>query len=692
MIIYVAVLLSTLMTCVAGQAPLAGFRPPAVPLVTIDPYLNIWSVNDDVTDGYSVYWTLEDPKEFRAILRVDGVSSRLLGSSSSMPSAAAKQISVKVWPTRTSYLFEDEQSTVQVTVEFTTPLLPQQWEVSSRPVTYVTFTVTSLDHRQHDVQLLFEVLDQLVVKSVDEQITWSTFKLITDGGVRANVMAVGKVNQSCCDTVKDNSYIDWGYAHLAVPTDVIGAVATSISYTATAIGDFTASGQLPPDDTDKPRAADDDFVALNAAWNFTVSAIVTQTVHAIFAYDDIYAVNYFDRLLRPYWRSSAADDRFTTLLNAAIDDYATLTADCEQFDTELVQNLTEKGGTRYATLASLAYRQTVAATKLVWNEQLDTAWAFLKSISTDLDMSAVDAIAAAAPLFLYVDPDYLQLLLMPILAYANNDLSPTHIYPYQWAPRSLGTYPRADIVPTLSEALPMEESGNMLIMLAAITNQLGNTSTSDWYPQYWKLLQTWAEHLTSTLPSPGVQNCTDNYDTYTVNNANLAIKGIVGLGAFAQLCDWVGENCSSSYLDLAESLVTQWVTLAKDGDHYRLAYNSGSSWSLKYNLFYDQLLGLDLFPYDVITDELAYYMNHMNLYGIPLDSRATYTKLDAQALVAAMTNDTAQQEDIFDAMFTWAETTDARTPLTDCYDTISGKQTAFTARPVVGALFGLMLV
>ena len=144
---------------------------------------------------------------------------------------------------------------------------------------------------------------------------------------------------------------------------------------------------------------------------------------------------------------------------------------------------------------------------------------------------------------------------------------------------------------------------------------------------------------------------------------------------------------ANQYSASAKQMAEKWQVLAIDGDHYKLAFDTPGSWSQKYNLVWDKLLNLNLFPAKVHNTELDFYLKHLNQYGLPLDSRADYTKLDWEIWTATLADNSTQFAELLAPITKWVNETPTRVPLTDWYDTKNGKQIGFQARSVVGGIY-----
>ena len=106
---------------------------------------------------------------------------------------------------------------------------------------------------------------------------------------------------------------------------------------------------------------------------------------------------------------------------------------------------------------------------------------------------------------------------------------------------------------------------------------------------------------------------------------------------------------------------------------------------------WDQLLGLNLFPPEIARKEIAFYLTKQNQFGLPLDNRKDYTKLDWVVWTATMAGNSGDFEKIVAPAWQFANDSASRVPLTDWYDTKTAKQQGFQARSVVGGLFIKML-
>merc|ERR1719272_1569082 len=269
---------------------------------------------------------------------------------------------------------------------------------------------------------------------------------------------------------------------------------------------------------------------------------------------------------------------------------------------------------------------------------------------------------------MYTNPELLKLLLIPVLAFANNETS-TPFFD-KFSPHEIGTYPIADHNTTQQEPMPMENTGNMFLMLAGILKFDPERDVSTLFPKYWPLLSSWADYLNASLPFPANQLCTDDFTGRLANNTNLAAKGIVALEAFSHICAAAGAGAScSKYSEAAHGFVATWTKEALEQDpapHYKIAYNFPNSYSIKYNLVWQKLLNFSgPFPWKEVVrkTEVPYYIAHANKYGPPMDSRHTYVKLDWLAWGATMADDTASFHAMMDPIYAQAQDTACRVPL-----------------------------
>lgn len=653
----------------AGAAP-DSFRPPAVPLVTSDPFLSVWSEADHLNDDVTRHWTHHE-HPLVSLIRVDGKTYRLMGNSPKT-SPALTQTNVKVTPTSSIYDFED--AGVHVTLTFTTPSLPDDLNILTRPVTYLTWKVRSADGASHAVSIYDSVSSQLTVDRPAEKVVWARE---TVGDLTA--LHAGTATQRIFGTSGDDSRIDWGYVYLAAPKSQATAALGANDVMTTS---FIENGVLPStDDTRMPRASNDDQPVMAIAYNLGSVGEKPISRAALIAYDEVYSIKYFGQSLRPYWRRNGATA--ADLLQAADNDYASLLQRSQEFDTKLMADATSTGGAKYAQMIALAYRQCLAANGYAADSK-GKLLMFTKENNSNGDIATVDVIFPQDPMLILLSPTLAKASIVPVLNYG---ASPRWKFPN--APHDLGTYPIARGTDDGGEQMPVEESGNILIICDAIAQEEGN---ANWVSPWWKHLSQWAQYLEQYGLDPEDQLCTDDFMGHLAHNSNLSIKAIVALAAYADLCKMRGEKANADkYMALAKGFALHWVQAASDGDHSRLAFDQPNTWSQKYNLVWDKILGLNVFPPSVARQEIAFYKTKMQPYGLPLDSRTHQTKSDWTLWCAAMSENQADFLALTDPMYAYLNETAARRPFADWYTTDDINSGMFNSRPVVGGIFIKML-
>jgi hypothetical protein len=654
-------------------------RPPAAPLVTNDPFFSLWSMSDKLTDTPVKHWT-EVAQPITGLIRIDNKPYRWMGTIQrgylGMASAEAMtQSSVEITPLHTRYTLNG--GGIELKVTFFTPLFPTDLDVMSRPVTYLSWSAHSTDGQQHQTDIMIDVDPLISVDQPGQQVIWSRTQA---SGL--TVLSVGNRDQPTLHQSGDRVRIDWGYFHLAIPNSAQAKTSMSLA----AIHSFAKSGDLTDiDDSSMPLPASRRGRAAHLAAKLPMGSVGPSPVerHVELAYTDGYSIEYLGRKLRAYWQRNGMTEG--ALLSTAENEYTQLEKRGVRFDEETMSQMEKAGGAEYKYLTSLLFRQTIAAHKLV--ADIDgTPMFFSKENDSNGCIDTVDVTYPSSPFFLLFNPKLLEAQLEPLMRYA---ALPRWRFPF--APHDLGTYPLANGQvygggeENEQDQMPVEESGNLIIMIAALGRAEGNWNFAK---RFMPQLTQWADYLEKKGMDPENQLSTDDFAGHLAHNTNLSIKAIEALGAFVQIARGVGDSqLAARYETIVRKLPAQWEKMALDGDHYKLAFDQPDTWSQKYNLVWDDLLDLHLFPDRIMKTEWAFYVKQMRRYGLPLDNRKTITKLDWEVWTATLASNPQEFQDLIHRLVIWADETPSRVPTTDYYDTESGKQIGFQARSVVGGVF-----
>jgi len=651
-------------------------RAPATPLITHDPTFSIWTTGDTLYEKWQSHWTGEG-RGMGGLVRIDGEAHCFAGLLTGMCPALPQQ-SCEIFPTRTIYRFADAR--IELMVTFCSPLLIEDLDVLARPVSYITVAAKARDGKTHRVEAYLDIGMEWPTNSHGDFVTASRTRI-----QGLDVLRAACANAPVLTVCGDNHRCNWGTVVLATAS---GAGAQSVIGPNDTRGDWARTGALPADDfAEFPRAANHGYPLMAVAWDLGQVGTSSVERHALLGYDEQFQMEYLHRKVRPYWRRNG--QTFAALLRTAETEYEAIIGRCAAFDAKVVADLTRVGGAEYARIGCLSYRQGLAAHGLA--ADLDgTPLHLSKENFSNGCIATVDVTYPGAPFFLLYSPELLKAQVRPILEYAQ-----TTRWKFDFAPHDLGTYPLANGQvygggeDSERDQMPVEECGNMILLVGGLFRINGE---HEFAKRYWKLLTKWADYLVAKGLDPDHQLCTDDFAGHLAHNANLSLKAITALGSFAQMAQVIEPAKAAHYRAKAEQMAADWVKMAADGDHYRLTFDTPGSWSQKYNLIWDKLLDLKLFPASVARTEVAYYQKVQTRFGLALDSRQPYTKLDWIVWSASLAERNADFRSLVAPLATWAAETPTRVPLTDWYWVTDGKQAGFQARSVVcGVFIGLLV-
>ncbi|MBR4503149.1 MAG: DUF4965 domain-containing protein [Clostridia bacterium] len=636
-------------------------RLPALPLIANDPYFSIWLPGDTLTSAQPVHWS-GAPKHLDGHITIDGKEYVFLGQSS-RPSMQTKALHVT--PTRTVSVME--AGGVELTVTFWSPALPDDPDALSTPITFMDHSLVSTDGREHKVTLRFFASAALCYDGAAQPpLQGGSFSC---GPLR--MAFIGRSQQRVLGHSGDHITMDWGYLYMASEDSV----------------------ELEPD-----------------GLRFSAEAIVGSSPAKGFlmlGYDDVASVQYFGSCCKAWGL------RDGKTLPQALSEFARRHNDfyaaCAALDEKVLSEARAVGGEDYAIIASAAWRHTFAAHKLIATPEGEMCFLSKENDSNGC-IGTVDVSYPSVPLFLKFCPELVNALCRPVLRFASlpvwqQDFAPHDVgrYPYAtgqvYAARSplpngavplpFYLYPAGADVYDIRYQMPVEECGNMLIMLEAAAS-FG--AKEDLIRCYAPLLEKWARYLDTHGEDPGEQLCTDDFAGHLARNVNLSAKAIVGIACYARILRRLGKRDEADRWEKrAKTMAADWLDRAKTPDATALTFD-GTGWSMKYNLVWDAVLGLDLLPRDFYDRETRSYLPRINEFGLPLDSRADYTKSDWQVWSASMAPDRAVFRQLIAPLAHYLRSSPSRVPFSDWYDTKTGRYVAFIARSVQGGVYMPLLL
>ncbi len=623
-------------------------RAPAYPLITSDPYFNVWCMGDNLNQDETRHWTGK-PQTIRGSVFIDGTEYLFMGDAKKVELPAMQQIAVHTDAFSTVYEFE--AAGIRLKAAFTSPVLPDDLDLISRPVSYLHVSVETMDSKDHEITVQIVASEELCADlKTRKPMQVRTHEI--ENGIQA--ISMGTLEQPVLGKSGDDLRIDWGYFYLSVQGGRVYQ---------TRIEEMAAvAAEVPMQIKDGVGRAE---------------------TLIIFAYDDLFSITYFGEPCSAYWKRNG--QTILEAIVAAVQDYPEVKARCDAFSKKLYQDADKVGGEKYADLLLLSMRQVVAAHKLVVDPEGQLLFISKECFSNGC-AATVDVSYPSIPMFLIYQPALVYAMMRPIFKYASSEL-----WPHPFAPHDCGTYPilNGQVYSKgtdLKDQMPIEECGNMLVMAAAYTAASNDFSL---IREHRALLEQWAGYLVEQGVDPEYQLCTDDFAGHLAHNCNLSLKAIVALGAYAKMCAAYESNEKTAiYRNAAEVNARQWTQLAANGDgSYRLTFDSPGTFSMKYNMVWDTMFDLGLFSDEIRESEVQSYSKHVNPYGLPLDNRNDYTKSDWLVWAASLTQSKESFRELIAPLWLAYHKSPSRVPMTDWYCTVTSQKVGFQNRTVQGGLF-----
>ena len=587
------------------------------------------------------------------------------------PMAEPVQKSCSVTATSSYYTFQC--GGVDLDVVFTSPHVMEDLVLFSTPIAYISYQVKANDGKEHDVRLYLQTSAEMAVRNVTQK---TVHRKLTRNGFQYRY--AGNATQSVCAQTSD--LIDWGYVYAFC--DGLKGHSINQGPKEEMLKSFSTTGMVTDKFTSTSIAGGTyhSIVYLDSIGQVGSTALRDFTM---LGYDDTYSIQYFSSNRKGYWANNGK-----TSITARFEDmyanYDNIMERCRQTDRQVYDDAYAVGGVKYAEALVSVYRQTNAAHKLFTDAKGNLMFMSRENNSGGF-INTLDVTYPSQPLYWVYSPALAKAMITPVFEY-NVDR-----WTYDFPNHDLGHYPQANGNhygnPTdgSGTTMPVEQSGNMLTLAAIIAQLDGDYA---YLRKYFKLMTKWANYLVENGKDPANQLCTDDFMGHSARNTNLAMKAIMGVMSYAEICHMLGDDAQADeYRAKAKDMADFWKKTARtttNGTHYVLNFGAnGSTWSTKYNMVWDKIWNWNLFKTER-SQEMQFYINRCQTYGLPLDSRGELCKTDWQMWVTGFAETKSYRDKMIGLLWKYINETPSRVPVSDIHYVKDAKHSGFQARSVVG--------
>lgn len=576
--------------------------------------------------------------------------------------------------TATSSYYTFACGSVDLDVVFTTPQVMDDLVLFSTPITYISYRVRSNDQAAHDVRLYLQTSAEMAVRNASQS---TVTRRKTANGL--DYFYGGNSTQNYCSQTSD--LIDWGYVYAF--SDREPGHSLVLGEHDALLKEFAEKGTATSRLTTKSSPGGTYY---SIVYCDSIGQVGTQdrSSFTMLGYDDVYSIQYFSANRKGYWASNGKTS-ITSRFQDLYENYGDIMERCRKTDLQVYEDAYRTAGKKYAETLVAVYRQTNAAHKLFSDAKGNLMFMSRENNSGGF-INTLDVTYPSQPLYWVYSPALAKAMITPVFEY-----SALGKWNYDFPNHDLGHYPQANgnhygnPADGSGSTMPVEQSGNMLTLAAIIAYLDGDY---DYLRKYLKYMTKWADYLVENGKDPANQLCTDDFMGHSARNTNLAMKAIMGVMSYAEICHMLGDDASAEeYRAKAKEMAAFWSKTgysSTNGAHYLLNFGaSGSTWSDKYNMVWDKIWGWNLFATER-KREMAFYMNRCQAYGLPLDSRGDLCKSDWQMWTMGFAETETQKKKLSDLLWKYINETTSRVPVSDNHNVKTGKQAMFQARSVVG--------